>query len=513
MPAALAGVVAVAAAVRIYDIVANPPGFFADEAAYGYNAYTILHTAKDEFGTTLPLFFESFGDYKTPVYIYSMIPFVGILGLSELPVRLTSALYGVMTVAAVYLLVKELFGQRSTALVAALILAISPWHIFYTRTGFGEIAVHVFFLVLALYFFLVGTRRPPFLLAAALALALALYSYRAAWIIAPLLLIVVIVLYRRELIQHWRFSLTGLFILALASVPILLLIFNVDERAQDRSILNLELGTWGTVERAIEHYVSYYKPSFLLDGTAETNLRHVIPGFGWIYLWQVPFGALGLAALAWRPTRPKLLVLSLLAVFPVAGAVTVESPVSARALFGSVAFAIVTAYGFVTAMRLLGAWRPSPRFELAGAGLAVVLLLGTGIVGGLRFGAFLDTYHGRYQENASSDWQWGGRAVVERFLEEESQYDRLWVDGGAFIRPDIFIRFYAPDGCANCHVTHEVVYQPELRHFYALRPGGPPWFEELGEEFEYVGEIYYPNGELAVTLVAVDVGVTRAADR
>ena len=192
---------------------------------------------------------------------------------------------------------------------------------------------------------------------------------------------------------------------------------------------------------------------------------------------------------------------------------TVESPVSARALFGSVAFAIVTAYGFVTAMRLLGAWRPSPRFEFAGGGLAVVLLLSTGIVGGLRFGAFLDAYHGRYQENASSDWQWGGRAVVERFLEEESQYDRLWVDGGLFNRPDIFIRFYAPDGCANCHVTHEVVYQPELRHFYALRPGGPPWFEELGQNFEYVGEIYYPNGELAVTLVAVDLGVTRPDDQ
>ena len=180
MPAALAGVVAIAAVVRIHDIVANPPGFFADEAAYGYNAYTILHTAKDEFGKTLPLFFESFGDYKTPVYIYSLVPFIGVLGLSELPVRLTGALYGVVTVAAVYLLVKELFGQRSTALVAALILAISPWHIHYTRTGFGEIAVHVFFLVLALYFFLVGTRRPPFLVAAALALALALYSYRAA---------------------------------------------------------------------------------------------------------------------------------------------------------------------------------------------------------------------------------------------------------------------------------------------------------------------------------------------
>ena len=59
----------VAGILRIYDISANPPGFFADEASFGYNAYSVLHTGKDEHGQ-IAVFFEAFGEYKLPVYIY-----------------------------------------------------------------------------------------------------------------------------------------------------------------------------------------------------------------------------------------------------------------------------------------------------------------------------------------------------------------------------------------------------------------------------------------------------------
>ena len=57
--ALLAAILVLAAVVRVYDLTGNPPGFFCDEASYGYNAYTILHSAKDEHGETLPLFFRT----------------------------------------------------------------------------------------------------------------------------------------------------------------------------------------------------------------------------------------------------------------------------------------------------------------------------------------------------------------------------------------------------------------------------------------------------------------------
>ena len=401
LPISLAGIIILAGVVRIYDIGANPPGFFADEAAYGYNAYTILHTGQDEFGKTLPFFFESFGEYKLPVYVYSIVPFVAAMGLSEVAVRLTSALYGVLTVVAVYFLVQALFGRRPLSLTAALFLATQPWHTFYSRTGLGEITVHAFFLTLALYVFILGTTRPRFLLFSALLFAVALYSYRGAWVITPPLLLVLVALYHRELLRHWRFSIGGIAILAVACVPILLLLLNVDERAQDRSIFTLDLGVMGTIEQVARHYVTYFKPSFLFDGTGEQNLRHAIPGVGWIYTWQAVFLACGVLALAWRPTRPKLLVLSLVFLFPLAGAITVESPSSANVFFGSVAFAIVAAYGLVTVVGLLFSWRPAKVFKYAGPGLAAALVFGLAVYAPIRFASFLDVYHGRYQEIAS----------------------------------------------------------------------------------------------------------------
>ena len=38
----------------------NPPGFYKDESAIAYNAYTLETAGKDEYGAHLPLFIKSF---------------------------------------------------------------------------------------------------------------------------------------------------------------------------------------------------------------------------------------------------------------------------------------------------------------------------------------------------------------------------------------------------------------------------------------------------------------------
>src|SRR3989344_9678426 len=84
--------------LRVYDLSNNPPGFFGDEAAIGYNAYKILQTGKDEYGEPYPIFFRSFGDYRLPIPIYANIPFVAFFGLNEFSVRLTAVFYGLISI-------------------------------------------------------------------------------------------------------------------------------------------------------------------------------------------------------------------------------------------------------------------------------------------------------------------------------------------------------------------------------------------------------------------------------
>src|SRR5438874_5589066 len=53
----LCSIVALAFTVRTIGITHNPPGFYADEAAYGINAYDVLHHGRDEYGVFLPALF------------------------------------------------------------------------------------------------------------------------------------------------------------------------------------------------------------------------------------------------------------------------------------------------------------------------------------------------------------------------------------------------------------------------------------------------------------------------
>ncbi|PIV01434.1 glycosyl transferase, partial [Candidatus Shapirobacteria bacterium CG03_land_8_20_14_0_80_40_19] len=63
-------IVGLAFFLRFIFLTKSPPGFYVDEAAVGYNAYSILKTGADEYGKKFPLFFRSFGDYKMPLNIY-----------------------------------------------------------------------------------------------------------------------------------------------------------------------------------------------------------------------------------------------------------------------------------------------------------------------------------------------------------------------------------------------------------------------------------------------------------
>ena len=109
----LALIIATALFLRVYKINSNPPGLTPDEASLGYNAYSILKTGKDEYGTFMPIIFKSFGDYKPGLYVYLTVPFVAILGLNETAVRLPSVFSGVFTVFLIYLISKELFKRIS----------------------------------------------------------------------------------------------------------------------------------------------------------------------------------------------------------------------------------------------------------------------------------------------------------------------------------------------------------------------------------------------------------------
>ena len=493
----MAGILVLAALVRMVGVSDNPPGFFTDEASIGYNAYTILNSGRDEHGERWPVLFESLGDFKLPVIIYSTVPFVATLGLTELAVRLAAATYGTLTVLTTFFLASALFRRRWAGVAAAFFLAIMPWHIHYSRTGFGELVSFPPLLSLGVFLFLLGVRRNRLWPLSGAVLGLTLLTYRASWVVVPPLLVLLAVLYRRELLEGWRMSASALAVLLLLSLPVALhLLSGSGDRSQAAGLLRLDLGTWDTIKTFATQYRSYFDLGFLVEhGDNWAITRHYLPGFGQLYKAQLPFIAVGLLGILLGLNREKSIALALLALYPLAGALSDISPISSRTILGTVAFALLTGYGLtlvITALSKLN--RP---YGQAAAGVALVAV---GLLAFMSLASYLNLYHSEYPKLSAGYWGWqsGPREIIKYFLSVESEYDQFIMDG-EFNAPHEFLRFYAPERCGKCIIGNTGSYNPRLKQLFALRA------KNLDPSYSYrtVQTLTYPNGEHAFSLVEI----------
>lgn len=155
-------VILLASFIRFYQLSNIPPGFYCDEAGAGYNTYSLITTGKDMMGNLFPVFFKSIAnDLQGGIYIYSMVPFIAVFGLNEFAVRATSAFWGILTVIILFLFVKQLYNEK-IALLSSFFLAISPWHLQFSRIGFVAI-IYPFFLVAGLWLFYKGLKETKYL--------------------------------------------------------------------------------------------------------------------------------------------------------------------------------------------------------------------------------------------------------------------------------------------------------------------------------------------------------------
>lgn len=220
----IAIIIIISAILRLYSLSGIPIGFNDDEAAFGYNAYSILKTTKDEWGKTLPFpVFESFGDWKLASYLYLVTLSQFAFGVNEFATRLPSAIFGISAVFSTYLLAKELF-KREIALISAFLLAISPWHVAASRNAF-ESDILIFFLTLSTYFFLKGLNNKKFLTLSFLGFAASLYIYRSSWIFTPLFLTILFLLFKKELSKQKIFLAKNIILFLILALPLLPVIF------------------------------------------------------------------------------------------------------------------------------------------------------------------------------------------------------------------------------------------------------------------------------------------------
>ncbi|MBI2611374.1 glycosyltransferase family 39 protein, partial [Candidatus Gottesmanbacteria bacterium] len=165
--------------LRIYKLDQIPNSISADEASFGYNAYSILKTGKDEFGITFPLLFRSFDDYKNPLFVYTLVPFILMFGLTEWAIRFPSVILGILVVITSFFITRLLIKNNKLSLLTAFFAATSPWLIQYSRVSIDTI-IALNFLILGVLFYLLRKKHGFWLLLSSLALALSFWSYHSS---------------------------------------------------------------------------------------------------------------------------------------------------------------------------------------------------------------------------------------------------------------------------------------------------------------------------------------------
>ena len=458
--------VILAGIVRLVALDKFPAGMNADEAAIGYNAWSLIQTGKDEHGVSWPQVFRSFDDYKPPVYFYLVLPFVKFIGPTIWAVRLPSAILGTLSVYLVYLLIKVLFGKDrhsdALALLSSLILALSPWHIHFSRGGW-EVNASLFFILLAaiaLLRSLHGKTSQLFLFG--LSSVLALYTYHSTRIVLPLLTLGVCAVYFKATLKlfsriNLKVTLSALVISIILLLPLAgqLLSAEGQSRFSGVSVFADEGPLWQALELRREHgeetffvklihnrylsyslrftknYLSHFSPRFLFV-TGDEIARSKVPGMGQNLFLLFPFYALGLLALLKLDNPGKKIIAFWFLVAPLAAALTFQSPHALRAQNMSVPLAIIIALGSLTAYSFL---KKFPRVIASPlAGLFILLLA-------YDFGFYLHEYYLHYPKELPYAWQYGFDQIAGYVKEHYDEYDRFVITD-RYDQPYILMAFY-----------------------------------------------------------------------
>ncbi len=162
--------------LRIYALHLVPPGISDDEVFAAYNAYSLISTGKDVAGQPWykSLLIVPYRYSQSELQAFFHLPTVAIFGLSPFSVRLTNAVLGVFSILLMYHFVKTISKSEKIALLSALVLSISPWHLIATRTAF-EMPMAFTLILLSLNLMLKLSRR--FLLVSIIPIAGAFLTY------------------------------------------------------------------------------------------------------------------------------------------------------------------------------------------------------------------------------------------------------------------------------------------------------------------------------------------------
>jgi len=430
----------VAFLIRFYQ-VGNYPPLLWDEAAIGYNAYSLLQTGKDEYGTKIPLIFKSFGDFKPGLYIYLTVPFIKLFGLNETAIRLPSVIIGTLLPVLLYITIKAIFPKSNRlAIIAAAILALNPFNIHYSRMSW-ETNILTFELLLASLFFI---KNRHFL--SAFIFGLTLYTYQAGKMISLLLIFALIIINLDKIKNHTRnFLLKFILPLGLMAIPVLYgLVFGqnsnrlqvlsltsyprspeeTDQIINESSLIDYNLFHNSTIffaRSSLQRYLNHFSPRFLAFEGDWQSPRHSAPYIGVILYPSLVFLLIGLFH------KPNKFFLLWLFLAPIPAALTRDQLSATRSMSMSIPLVFFIANGIEIITKKL-------KSPVANIVIASIYLLS--------FIYYSDLYYNHMVKKSANDFLYGYKYAALYVAQNQSKFDQIYFTD-FYGQPYIYYLFYS----------------------------------------------------------------------
>ena len=470
-------IIVLAIVLRLFLLTSVPPSLNWDEVSQGYTAYSILQTGKDEWGEKLPLFFRSYGEWKSAVYIYLLLPFIKVLGLNAFAVRLPSVLAGIISVYLMYLLGKKIYSEK-IGLWSAFLMSVTPWTFMLGRPAF-EANVALTLILAGIYFFLRFNLKPKIylLISSAVALGLAPHTYNSAKIVVPL--IVLYLVWSTKLYKNLKSSLLLFGTLFIFALPILLNLgsgpslarYNQVGVATDLKALNefvslrstLPLPELGnkvifnkytySLYKITDNWFSYFSPSFLAVSGGPHH-QHSLPYHGVLYIAEFLLVLIGVFTLFSKKSSTMSHLPLIIIIFgTLPAAMTRDSYHVLRSLLAAPGFIFLAALGLD--------YLQTQKFKYL---KFVIWILGFEIV------VFMTTYFLWYPRTFPRDWQYGHQEVAAYLKEHEGEYDRI-VMTKWYGEPQLFVAFY--------NLWDPKIYQAQNLPLIRYETEGRLWLDQL----------------------------------
>lgn len=357
-------VILYAAFFRFFEIDRLPPGLFYDEAFNGVDARRVIE------GIARPVFFHG-NNGREALFIYLQSIAVLLLGFKAFALRIVAAFVGVLTIPAVFVLIRTLLSEKSasansgnqhlteqknlvlwTALIGAACIAISYWHVSVSRLGFRANLLPLVSTIAVVYFWRAWRqqRRNDYLWAGVW-LGIAFYTYTSArllpFVLFGFIAVEFLIVFIKQRRRTWRDRLIPLRqqiggltltfgIMLLIAAPFFYEVIQhpylINARTQDVSIFTVpERYFPGAPLERLTHNIGLVIRSFYDMG--DINPRHNLPGRPVNDVLMAILFTLGSVMVVFRAQQAQMrLIMIWLAVMILPTVLSVEAPHSLRAL-------------------------------------------------------------------------------------------------------------------------------------------------------------------------------------